>query len=65
MRMTKIARERVVRRRPHVGEASVGGDGATQRVYKKYLPQIQKRDGRIVPFEFSKIIAAIEKSMKA
>ena len=63
--MTKIARERVVRRRPHVGEASVGGDGATQRVYKKYLPQIQKRDGRIVPFEFSKIIAAIEKSMKA
>ena len=35
------------------------------RVYKKYLPQIQKRDGRIVPFEFEKIVAVVEKAMKA
>ena len=34
-------------------------------VYKKYLPNIQKRDGRIVPFEFGKIVSAIEKSMTA
>ncbi|HCM43540.1 TPA: hypothetical protein DIS55_01135, partial [Candidatus Kaiserbacteria bacterium] len=41
------------------------GGSATNRVYKKYLPNIQKRSGAIVPFEFSKIVAAIEKSMKA
>ncbi len=35
------------------------------RVYKKYLSQIQKRDGRIVALEFQKIVSAIEKSMKA
>ncbi|OGG58656.1 ribonucleoside-triphosphate reductase [Candidatus Kaiserbacteria bacterium RIFCSPHIGHO2_01_FULL_55_17] len=35
------------------------------RVYKKYLSQIQKRSGAIVPFEFWKIVAAIEKAMKA
>jgi len=40
-------------------------DSASMRVYKKYLPQIQKRDGRIVSFELSKIVSAIEKSMKA
>jgi hypothetical protein len=38
---------------------------ATNRVYKKYLPQIQKRDGRILSFEFDKIVSAIEKAMKA
>ena len=36
---------------------------AAIRVYKKYLPQIQKRDGRIVPFEFEKIVNAIHKAM--
>src|SRR3989344_5762420 len=40
-------------------------DSSAMRVYKKYLPQIQKRDGRIVPLEFSKIISAIAKAMKA
>ena len=40
-------------------------DSAAMRVYKKYLPNIQKRDGRIVPLELSKIVAAIEKSMRA
>lgn len=40
-------------------------DGASQRVYKKYLPNIQKRDGRIVPFEFDKIVSAIRKAMLA
>lgn len=39
--------------------------GAAIRVYKKYLPQIQKRDGRIVSFEFENIVEAIHKAMLA
>ncbi|MBI5457930.1 ribonucleoside-triphosphate reductase [Candidatus Kaiserbacteria bacterium] len=35
------------------------------RVYKKYLSNIQKRDGRVVPFEFSKMVNAIHKAMLA
>jgi len=40
-------------------------DGAMIRVYKKYLPQIQKRDGRVVAFEFEKVVNAIHKAMLA
>ncbi|MEY4747037.1 MAG: hypothetical protein RLZZ416_86 [Candidatus Parcubacteria bacterium] len=40
-------------------------DTTAIRVYKKYLPQIQKRSGAIVPFEFDKIARAIQKSMVA
>ena len=58
---TKTA-ERV--RGTKVVEAPIG-DSAAIRVYKKYLPQIQKRDGRIVPFEFEKIVHVIEKAMTA
>ncbi|MDO8561503.1 MAG: ATP cone domain-containing protein [bacterium] len=39
--------------------------GAALRVYKKYLPNVQKRDGRIVPFEFDKVVNAIHKAMLA
>lgn len=39
-------------------------DNAALRLYKKYLPKIQKRDGRIVPFDFEKIVHAIEMAMK-
>jgi len=35
----------------------------TVRTYAKYLPQTQKRDGRIVPFEFDKIVEAISKAL--
>jgi ribonucleotide reductase alpha subunit len=38
---------------------------ATLGVYKKYLPQIQKRDGRVVPFDFDKVVGAIHKAMVA
>ncbi len=41
------------------------GESASMRVYKKYLPQIQKRDGRIMPFEFEKIVRVIGKAMNA
>jgi ribonucleoside-triphosphate reductase len=45
--------------------ATPSSEGAAIRVYKKYLSNIQKRDGRIVPFEFDKVVRAIEKSMAA
>src|SRR3989344_2984560 len=45
--------------------AASGNDGAAVRVYKKYLPQIQKRDGRIVPFDFPKIVNVIYKARAA
>lgn len=35
------------------------------KVYAKYLSKIQKRDGRIVAFEFGKVAHAIEKAMRA
>lgn len=38
---------------------------ATGRVYQKFLPNIQKRDGRIVPFDFDKIALALTKAMEA
>ncbi len=55
----------VARTRRTKAESASSGDTAAMRVYKKYLPQIQKRDGRIVPFDFLKVITAIEKAMKA
>ena len=51
---TELTRANV---RPNISSA--------QRVYQKYLPQIQKRDGRIVEFGFPKIVEAIHKSMLA
>lgn len=33
--------------------------------YRETVPQIEKRDGRLVPFDFDKIAAAIEKAMAA
>src|SRR3989344_3308414 len=66
MRMARTAaRERLGRRRPQASGVGVSAEGAAMRVYKKYLSQIQKRDGRIVPFEFDKIVRAIEKAMSA
>lgn len=35
----------------------------TVRTYTKYLPQTQKRDGRIVSFEFDKIVEAISRAL--
>ncbi len=67
MRMTKTtAMERLASAQPRVSEmgASAGGT-ATLKVYKKYLPQIQKRNGKIVGFDFDKIVEAIGKAMMA
>jgi len=63
--MTKTIATRVARSRGLKTTVPVAGDGAALRVYKKYLPNIQKRDGRIVPFEFHNVVAAIHKAMLA
>src|SRR3989344_2349553 len=65
MRMTKTIATRVARSRGLKVASGVSGENAALRVYKKYLPQIQKRSGAIVPFEFPKIVSAIEKAMVA
>ena len=36
---------------------------AAVRAYARYLPQTQKRDGRIVPFEFDRIVRAISNAL--
>ena len=35
----------------------------TIKTYAKYLPHTQKRDGRVVPFEFDKIVSAVLKAL--
>jgi hypothetical protein len=69
MRMTnQNTTVRVVRnatRAPALSAKAGVGGGAALRVYKKYLPNVQKRDGRIVPFEFNKVGNAIHKAMLA
>lgn len=35
------------------------------RQYRKVVPKIKKRDGSIVPFDFAKIVTAIERAMAA
>src|SRR3989338_1583534 len=62
MRMTTRTAKRVGRGRV---AAVPAGDTASIRVYKKYLSNIQKRDGRVVPFEFQKLVNVIHKSMVA
>lgn len=63
--MAKTTLQRSVQARPTVSRVTIVSDNAALRVYKKYLPQIQKRDGRIVSFELPKIVSAIERAMKA
>lgn len=66
MRMTQHTVAKRVRKVVLPADVSARAENsAALRVYKKYLPNIQKRDGRIVPFEFPKVVSAIEKAMKA
>lgn len=37
---------------------------ATIKIYAKYLPKAQKRDGRVVTFEFDKVVSAISKALQ-
>jgi ribonucleoside-diphosphate reductase alpha chain len=64
MRMTKTTTvSRVEMRGDLIAPAK--SSSAAVGVYKKYLPQVQKRDGRIVSFEFEKVAHAIHKAMTA
>lgn len=64
MRMTsRTATSRAAKSATAQAAAPVTGDAF--RVYKKHLPNIQKRDGRIVPFDFEKLVNAIHKAMAA
>lgn len=57
---------KIAARKAAAGSQGVAvSESSANRVYKKYLPNIQKRDGRIVPLEFDKIVQAIGKAMKA
>lgn len=38
-------------------------ESAAVKKYKKYLPKVQKRDGRVMPFEFGKIVSAVNKAL--
>jgi ribonucleoside-triphosphate reductase len=62
MRMTTRTVARASRGKVQAGAVH---DSAAIRVYKKYLPQIQKRSGAIVPFDFPKVVSAIGKAMIA
>lgn len=49
---------------PAVAPAAAPESKETKR-YRELIPQMEKRDGRIVPFSFEKIVNAIEKAMAA
>lgn len=61
MARTPIAAERQTK----TAAVKASEESSALRVYKKYLTQIQKRDGRILPFDFHKIVTAINKAMSA
>lgn len=52
-------------RRSAAKSQKVVSESGSNKAYRKFLPQIQKRDGRVVDFDFEKIVRAIEKAMVA
>ncbi len=64
-RVQTISTEQLKEVRPAASSSTQFREAAAIRVYTKYLPSIQKRDGRIVPFEFGKVASAIHKAMLA
>jgi ribonucleoside-diphosphate reductase alpha chain len=42
--------------------SKVVAESSLIKTYRKFLPKIQKRDGRIVSFEFEKVVTAINKA---
>src|SRR5450759_446758 len=49
----------------HIPEAVVPPISKETRRYRDMIPQIEKRDGRLLPFDFDKIATAIWKGMSA
>lgn len=65
MRMTKTAQKKQASSETPKKVAVPVKDTAANRVYKKYIPNIQKRDGRVMDFDFDKVVLAISKAMSA
>lgn len=63
--MPKTAKSPVRAKRIVAKTPSVAVDSKETLRYREYIPQIQKRDGRILPFTFEKIVTAIERAMAA
>jgi ribonucleoside-diphosphate reductase alpha chain len=62
MRMTEVTTRRGS---APSAETAPKTTASARRVYQKYLPKVQKRDGRVVEFEFDKIVRVVEKAMGA
>ena len=65
--MSKVAKDSVRVKVPvvPVAEVAVPPVSKETRRYREIIPQIEKRDGRLVPFDFDKIAAAVWKAMAA
>lgn len=53
---------------PEVSAVTKSTESATSKEamhYREMVPQIEKRDGRLVPFDFDKIVTAVWKAMRA
>lgn len=62
--MSKTASTKVSLREKVVVVAPAVLSKETRR-YREMIPQVEKRDGRLVPFDFDKIVAAVWKAMTA
>lgn len=56
---------RSIAKKVKVADAEVHIESKETTRYRELIPQVEKRDGRIVPFSFEKIVAAIHKAMIA
>lgn len=65
MRMTSTTVRERGARKVAVTPVAAPVERASAKVYQKYVSKIQKRDGRVMPFEFDKIVSAILKAMIA
>ncbi|MDE1925548.1 MAG: hypothetical protein KGH79_05285, partial [Patescibacteria group bacterium] len=50
---------------PHVSEAAESPVSKETIRYREIIPKVEKRDGRLVSFDFDKIVNAIWKAMSA
>lgn len=63
--MSKTSKTAVRAAAAKTASAVVVEESKETKRYREVIPQIEKRDGRIVPFSFEKIVSAIHKAMNA
>ncbi len=63
--MPKTSKTAVRAATAKAASAAVIEESKETRRYREVIPQIEKRDGRIVPFAFEKIVGVIQKAMNA